>query len=66
VVGGGKAAGDLRFSSRIVDDQIRTAQTDAIDLPIEPPPRRFACLIHREPDARRAAVDGQEAGQLHP
>jgi hypothetical protein len=45
------------MKSRIVDDKIRAVQPDAIDLSIEPPPRRFACLIHREPDARRAAVD---------
>jgi len=56
---GGKAAGALWFSSRIVDDQIRAARTDAIDLPVEPPPRRFACLIHRKPHARRARVDRQ-------
>jgi hypothetical protein len=32
VIGGVKAAGGLRFFSRIIDDQIRVAQTDAIDL----------------------------------
>jgi hypothetical protein len=51
VVGGSKAE-NLRFSIRIIDDQIRTAQTNAIDLPPEQPPRRFARLVHCEPDAR--------------
>jgi hypothetical protein len=46
LVGGGKAYGDLLFSSRIADDQIRAAQTDAIDLSTESPPRRFTCLIY--------------------
>ena len=61
VVGGGKAAGELWCPSRIVDGQIRAAQPDAIDLPIELPPQRVACFIHREPDARRAAIDRQDA-----
>src|SRR5437763_285767 len=62
VVGGSEAAGRLRFSSRILDDQSRAAQTDAIDLSVETPPRRFSCLIDREPDTRRAAVDREDAG----
>ena len=52
VIGCGKAPEGRRFSGQIVDDQIRAAQTDAIDLPGKPPPRRFAGLIDREPDAR--------------
>ena len=63
VIAGGKAAGAGRCSSGVVDDQIRAAQTDAIDLATETPPRRFAGLIHREADARRSAVDRQDAGQ---
>ena len=62
VVGGSTTAGNLRCSGPIGDDQIRPAQPDAIDLPIEPLPRRLARLIHRETDARRAAVDRQDAG----
>ena len=50
VVGGIEAAA-LRCSSRIADDQIRAAQPDAIDLPVEPPLQRGACFIHREANA---------------
>jgi hypothetical protein len=52
VIGCGKAPEGRRFSGQIVDDQIRAAQTEAIDLAGKPPPRRFAGLIDREPDAR--------------
>src|SRR5450432_2512012 len=51
MVGGSKAARGLRFCSWIVDDQIRTAQTDAIDLSIELPAQRLARLVGRKPDA---------------
>jgi len=63
VVGGGHADGRPRLSRRLAGGQIRAAQTDAIDLPGQPPPRPCARLKHREPDARRSAVDGQDAGQ---
>jgi hypothetical protein len=62
VIGGGKSARTL-FSSRIGDGQSCAAQADAIDLPIEPPQRRFGCFVHREPDARRAAIDREDAGR---
>ena len=49
----------LRLSGRILEGQIRTAQTDTIHLPIQPPPERFTRIKQREPDAGRATVYGQ-------
>lgn len=63
VIGGGQAPRGLRFSPWIVDDEGCAPQTDAIDLRVEPAQERCAGLIDREADARRAAVDRQNAGQ---
>jgi hypothetical protein len=45
----------------IVHHQARATQTDSINLSVETPQQRFACLIHRETDTRRAAVDCEDA-----
>ena len=63
VIGGGEAEAPLPFPGRIMERQIRPAQADAVNLSIKPSLQRFACLIQRELDARRAAVDGQD--RLH-
>ena len=47
MVGGAKAAGDLQSAGCVGDDEVRAAPADAIDLPIELPPQRFACLANR-------------------
>ena len=64
VIGGGEAATGLRLSIRVVKRQIRPAQADAVNLPIKPLLQRFAHLVQRELDARRAAVDRQDTGLI--
>jgi len=64
VVGGGHAAGDLPLSREIIDNEIRAARTDAINFSIQQPSQNIAGLINRKPDARRAAVDRQDAGRV--
>ena len=61
VIGGGEAAAVLLIPSRVVEGQIRPAQADAVNLSMKPSLQRFACLIQRELDARRAAIDRQDA-----
>ena len=66
VIGRGRAARAPRRSSRIADDETRAAQSDATDLPSQTPRRRFSDLVYREPDARRAAVNRQDAKARDP
>ena len=63
VIGGSEIAALRLFPGRALERQIGPAQADAVNLPRKPPLRRSAGLIHREPDARRAAVNRQDAGQ---
>jgi hypothetical protein len=51
VVAGGNAAPGLGASNRIVDEQVRAAQTNSIDLPIKKSPWRVPCRVKREPNA---------------
>jgi hypothetical protein len=50
----------MAFHRMLVKRQIRPAQTDAVNFSIKPALQRFADLIERELDARRAAIDGQD------
>ena len=61
VVGGGQRARRRRGSAGVVDPERRIAYTDAIDLAVESAPERVACLVHREPNARRPAVEHHHA-----
>jgi hypothetical protein len=61
VIGNGETATCLWLSIQVVKRQIRPAQADAVNLSIKPSLQRFADLVERELDARRAAVDGQDA-----
>jgi len=56
------AAVNLQFSSRVIDREICTARPDAIDFSIQLARGRFTGLIQSEPDARRAAINCQDAG----
>jgi hypothetical protein len=60
VIGGGEAETPLPFPDRVIERQIRPAQADAVNLSIKPALQRFACLVQRKLDARRAAIDGQD------
>ena len=52
----GGSAVSKHATCRVLEDQIRAAQTDAIHIPGQQPLQRFVLLMQREPDARRAAV----------
>jgi hypothetical protein len=60
VIGSGEPAAVLSIRGRLVERQIRPAQADTINLSIKPSLQRFAGLIQRELDARRAAIDRQD------
>jgi hypothetical protein len=51
----------LAVGGRVVKAQIRAPHADAIDSSIKPPLERFADLVQRKLDARRAAVDREDA-----
>ena len=59
--------GDRKFTAllllrrRVIERQIRPAQADAFNLSKKPSVQRFASLVQRELDARRAAVDRKDA-----
>ena len=57
-----QAAGPQRLPHPIVDDDVRAAEADPIDLSVELPPRRGTCFVHGEPDARRVAIHRQDTG----
>jgi hypothetical protein len=61
VIGGGDAATVLLILGRVVERQIRPAQANAVNPSIKPSFGRFACLVQRELDARRSAIDCQNA-----
>ena len=60
VIGGCDIQSALLRRGRAAEGQIGAAQADAIDLPIEPALQRFGDLVQHEPDARRAAIDGED------
>src|SRR5208282_3209530 len=60
VIGGGEVAALLLFHGRVMKRQIGPAQADAVNLSIKPSLQRFARLVQRELDARRAAIDRQD------
>jgi len=60
VIGGGDAAAVLLIPGRVIERQIRTAQADAVNLSQKPSLQRFASLVQRELDARRATIDRQD------
>ena len=62
VIGGDVAAARLPIAPRTDERQRGPGQADALDLAVQPPLERAADLVQREPDARRAAVDRQDAG----
>ena len=64
VIGGSKRKCDLRFTRQTVCDHIRAAQTNTVNLPVEPPLLLSACIVNRESYARRTPVDCEDAGPL--
>ena len=61
VIGGLDAATFRQTLNRVVESQNRAGQANAVNLSIKPSLQRIASLIQREPDARRASVDRQDA-----
>jgi len=43
----------------VVDRERCSGETDAFDLSAQATPQRFRPFVQREPDARRAGVDGE-------
>ena len=55
-----------RLFDRVIEGETRSVQTDANQFTVQPPLQRFALIIKREPDARRAAVDREKlAAYVH-
>jgi hypothetical protein len=61
VIGGLDAATFRQTLNRVVESQNRAGQANAVNLSRKPSLQRIASLIQREPDARRASVDRQDA-----
>src|ERR1035441_5712660 len=61
VVGGGEFAAPLLFHRRVIERQARPVQADAVNLSIKPSLKRFFEMVEREPDARGAAINRQDA-----
>ena len=61
---GGDAAAVLPIPGRVGESQIRIGQAAAVNLPIQRSLQRFAGLIQRELDARRAPIDRQDAALI--
>lgn len=64
MIGDGETQTGMRLPIRVVKRQIRPVQTYTVNLSIKPALQRFFNLIKRKLDARRAAVDYQEARQI--
>jgi len=52
-----ETAAVLLIRGRVMECQIRTAQADAVNLSRKSSLQQFACLVQRELNARRTAVD---------
>ena len=61
MIGGFNVKTAILIPRRIFESEIRPAQADAIDFSMKRPLQRFANLIQGESDARRAAVNRQDA-----
>jgi hypothetical protein len=61
VIVGSEIAPVLLMRGRVMECQIRPAQTDAVNLFIKSSPQRFANLLQCELDTRRAPIDRQDA-----